>query len=317
MSIEKKYNILCATDDKYVPYCGIMLTSLFENNINCQINVYLLTEELNLSNRSILKELSLKYNQEINIVIVDGEKLNGCPIKPEDHVSLATYYRLLAPILVQQDIDRILYLDCDMVVNDSIEELYNIELKDTAVAAVLDEDYITREKYKRLDYPEEKKYFNAGMLLINLSYWRKNRVMERCFDYIHNNPERITFHDQDTLNYVLQDEKILISTRNNLQTGFLYIHNKYELKMMNEIIDSIKSPMIIHYTGPNKPWRKGSRHPFCKKFLYYKKISLWSDHPLINARRNWKEKLIKVINSIIWATGLKKRPQTYIIDTQD
>ncbi len=307
-----RYNILCATDDKYVPYCGIMLTSLFENNKECQLFVYLMTEGLSSDSHNILKELALKYNQNINIIIVDGKKLVGCPIKQGDHVSLATYYRLLAPILIPKDIDRILYLDCDMIVNGCIQELYNTDINNTAVAAVLDEDYMTPKRYKRLDYPNEKKYFNAGMLLINLSYWRKNKVMERCFDYIHNNSERIEFHDQDTLNYVLQDEKKLISIKNNLQTGFLYINNKFELNVMGEIINSIGAPVIIHYTGPNKPWSKGSKHPFAKTFIYYKKISLWKAFPLVKNKTTLYKRLIDFRNELMWLIGIKKRPKTYI-----
>ena len=116
----QQYNILCATDDNYVPYCGIMLTSLFENNKGLNFCIYILVEHLSNKSKSEFATLAKKYSQNIEIITVDGEKLKECPIRTGDHVSIVTYYRLLAPILLPSDVDKILYLDCDMIINGNI-----------------------------------------------------------------------------------------------------------------------------------------------------------------------------------------------------
>ena len=309
-------NILCATDDNYVPYCGIMLTSLFENNKEQNIVVYLMTGGLNEKNTIAFERLAINYNQKIQIVKVDNGALNSCPIRKGDHISIAAYYRLLVPILLPKSMDKILYLDCDMIINKSLEDLYNVEINNYALGVVLDEDFQNQDKYDRLQYDCKKGYFNSGMLLINFDYWCKNSVMERCFDYINNNPEKIKFHDQDTLNAVLQDEKKMLPITYNFQTGFLYKRYKFSAKIGRAIVKTIEDlPTILHYTGPGKVWVVGSKHPYVEYYLYYRSISLWKDFPLIDSR-SLKDRLLQFRNELIWMFGIKKRPQTYIIDRQ-
>ena len=310
------YNILCATDDNYVPYCGIMLTSLFENNKEADINVYILTENLNDINKEKIKKLSKIYQQRIEIITVDSEKLKDCPIQSDDYVSIATYYRLLAPTLLPQELEKILYLDCDMIVNESIDALYNTDIEDVAVGSVLDEDYLNVTKYMRLEYPQTDYYFNAGVLLINLSYWRRTNVMQRCLNYIKDKKDILTFHDQDTLNYILRNEKRELHTKYNLQTGFLYKSRKLEQHVIEEIDEAIYKPAIIHYTGLNKPWIYNSNHPYTDAYLHYKSISLWNSNEYIIHNRN-RTSIKEAILNIAYKLKIKKRYYNFIIEKQN
>lgn len=309
-------NILCATDDNYVPYCGIMLTSLFENNKNQNIVVYLMTAGLNKKNIADFDKLARLYHQAIRIILVDNEKLKKCPIRIGDHVSIVTYYRLLAPILLPKDVGKVLYLDCDMVINKSLLDLYEVNIEDYALGAVLDDDFQGQDKYYRLQYDSQKMYFNAGMLLLNLEYWRKNSVMERCFEYIYNNPNRLKLHDQDTLNVVLQNEKLLLPITYNFQTGFFHVQCNFSDEFLMQIYKIVKEvPIILHYTGGSKVWHIGSKHPYIEYYLYYRSISLWKDFPLIG-RKTLKDKLLQLCCEIIWRLGIKKRPNSYTIEKQ-
>lgn len=307
-------NILCATDNTYVPYCGIMLTSLYESNRNEHFNVYIMTEGLSSDNQSAIKCLANKYQTEINFVIVSKDSLKDCPIRVGDHVSLATYYRLLAPVLLPESIDKIIYLDCDMIINNEITTLWNTVIEDVALGAVIDESLDIQEKFNRLGYQNSKKYFNAGMLLINLHYWREHKVMERCFNCIRKMPDKLLYHDQDTLNVVLQDEKKFLPVTYNFQTGFLYRITPLSMSLKNEIYTSVACPAIIHYTGPSKPWQELSQHPYASFYQYYKRLSPWSNFPDIKC--SFCNKLLYFRNQLIWALGIKKRPQTYIIPKQ-
>lgn len=312
------YNILCATDDNYVPYCGIMLTSLFENNKELNFCIYILVEQLSNKSKNEFATLAKEYSQRIEIIIVDSEKLKDCPIRPGDHVSIATYYRLLAPVLLPSDIDKILYLDCDMIINSDITDLYNVDIDGYPIAMSLDEAFFEDEKYQRLDYDKKYSYRNAGVALFNIKYWRENNIVEKCFEYISNNTDRITFHDQDTLNALLHEKIKPLPIRYNLQTGFLFnAYKKNYKKEIGNIMDAITLPTIIHYTGPGKPWFKGSRHPFTKRFMHYKKISLWHKIPLANVKLTFRDKMHKLVTTLIWELRIKKRPETYIIKSQD
>ena len=311
------YNILCATDDNYVLYCGIMLTSLFENNQEDDIDVYLLTEGISKENNETLQMLANKYGKNIIPILVDNEILGKCPIRIGDHVSIATYYRLLAPYLLPKNIEKILYIDCDIIINGNLSSLYEINIEDHPAAMCKDEAFFIDEKYERLDYSKEYSYKNAGVALLNIQYWRENDLADKCLEYISKYPERVKFHDQDTLNALLHKDIISLPIKYNLQTGFLLTdYTKNYKNEFDEIIEAAKSPVIIHFTGVNKPWYKGSRHPFCNRFMHYRNISYWHSHPLKQHKQSLYDRIIGLRNNIIWSLGIKRKPQSYIIEQQ-
>ncbi len=311
----EKMHILCATDDNYVPHCGIMLTSLAENNRDVDLHIYIFTGGLSEDNREKFKELANKYGIRIEIITVDAELLNVATlsdtIKEGNHVTIETYYRLLAPILLPKDVDRVLYLDVDMVINASLKELYHWDIKNYALGAVLDENHHAETIYKRLGYPKSKQYFNAGVLLINLDYWRKNNVFERCLQCLEQEHEKLLFHDQDLLNIVLQDEKIFLPLTYNFQTGFYWKKLSFTADEKKHILKASIFPAVLHFSGTAKPWAELSPHPYTDYYLYYKRMSLWRKTPLIK-----KSLKFKIVN-LLWHLGIKKKPESiYLLPKQ-
>lgn len=315
--MSKKIKILCTPDDNYIPYCGIMLTSLFENNKDLDICVYVMCEHLEENNIADLKRLSGNYNADIKFITVNKETFKDCPIRTGDHVSIAAYYRLIAADILPKNLDRILYLDCDIIINSDITGLYDHDINEYAFGAIIDEAYFNNVKYERLCYDKKYFYINSGVILFNLDYWRKNNIAEKCLEYISKYPERVKFHDQDTLNAVLHKEMKLLPIKYNLQTGFLLTdYERYYKNEMSEILEATKSPVIIHFTGASKPWFEGSRHPYHKRFMHYKNLSLWKAHPLKKNQSGLYDRIIRFRNEIVWRLGIKKRPRSYIIEEE-
>ena len=308
-------NILCCPDNNYTPYCGIMLTSLFENNKSVIFTVYLVTTNLTKKNKELLAQLCNNYHNLIRIIEIDDINLDNCPIREGDHISIAAYYRIIAPLLLPFEIDRILYFDGDIIINGSIADLYNTNIKEHALGAIIDEDYLNCQKYHRLDRPVNNGYINSGVLLLNLKYWRKHHLVDKCLAYIRDNQEKLKQHDQDVLNAVLYDKIKLLPLRYNFQTGFIYKNSVLEDQIINKVQECMYTPIVIHYTGPNKPWYKNCKHPYKKRFLHYKSISLWKDIPM-QRKQSIKDVVINIIHEFIWRVGIKKRPQTYIIEEQ-
>ena len=311
-------NILCCTDEKYAPFYGIMLTSLFDNNKGEFFEIFVLTAGLKEETIQDLQTLVDANHSKLTVIIVDESRLKNCPIREGDHVTLATYYRLLTPVLLP-DVERIIYLDGDIIINNSLKPLWNTNLEDKALAAIIDEDYNGEERHKRLYIPQQIPYFNAGVLLINLKYWREHDVIIRCMKCIENMADKLLFHDQDTLNVVLHNEIKLLPLTYNFQRGFIdyAFYNNYDSKYQEEINSEKYKPTVIHYTGYSKPWHKGCRHPYASYFLYYWKKSLWSDMPLVKTNSSFKQRLSAIRNEIIWTLGIKKRPKTYLIERQN
>ena len=302
-------NILCCTDSNYAPYYGIMLTSLLENNGDLPIHIYIMTAGLSQSVTDLYDKLSERYNAKIFYIIVDEARLKDCPVRIGDHVSLATYFRLIAPVLLPENITKLLYLDGDIIVSDSILDLWNQDLTGVALGAVTDESYYLDTPFERLSYPKADGYVNAGVLLMNLDYWRTHQVTERLMDCIEKKGDLLSYHDQDAINLVLHKEIKLLPVRYNLQNGFLQEHHfrNFTLGLQEEIREAIEKPCIIHFGGKGKPWHRREQHPFLSYFHHYRKISLWSDLPLSGEKSLYLD-FHFVLRKIKQALGILPKP---------
>lgn len=278
-------HILCSADDKYAPWCGIMLTSLFESNPGEKFVVFLLTAGFNKKNETEIQRLAQRYQADIRFVSINMELLGGLSIREGDTVSLATYFRLLAPRFLPQDVDKVIYLDCDIIIDGSIRPLWESDIEGYALGAVIDESFYKDELYERLDYPKQYFYVNAGVELFNLKYWRENRCVERCLDCVFTHQEILTLYDQDAINKVLHREIKHIHPTWNFQHGFLlsWQYGYYTGELKQQIDNCTHNPVIIHFDGRSKPWHKDSQHPYTSYFLYFKDRSLWKDTPLIGS----------------------------------
>lgn len=196
-------DIVCSIDNNYVQHCCVMLTSFFENNKEEGNVIHLLTEGITEDNKKTIEELIHAYKGEFCYYLVNSEIVASFPIKEGDHLTIATYYRLLMADILPQSIDKILYLDCDIIINDSITELWNTSLDGYAMAAIEELGCSLPDVYKRLGYDKKYGYFNAGVLLINLQYWREHNLTREFLLYIAENYEKLKAHDQDVLNALL------------------------------------------------------------------------------------------------------------------
>ena len=149
-------DIVCSIDNNYVQHCCVMLTSFFENNKEEGNVIHLLTEGITEDNKKTIEELIHAYKGEFCYYLVNSEIVASFPIKEGDHLTIATYYRLLMADILPQSIDKILYLDCDIIINDSITELWNTSLDGYAMAAIEELGCSLPDVYKRLGY--DKKY---------------------------------------------------------------------------------------------------------------------------------------------------------------
>lgn len=312
--------IVCATDSKYIMPTGIMLTSLFENNMGEIVNVHLLHDEASTELLEAIKLLAERYHQNIKFYLVNNDTFKDFPIGLDyqlDHVgtSLATYYRLYLTEILSDNIDKVIYLDGDVLVVDKLTDMWNTDLSGYALGAVPDSYNNIVEHYNRLRYPPSKGYFNAGVLLVNLNYWRKHQVMALFMDYVKRNPDRLKCHDQDVLNYVFMDVKLDIPFRYNMLNEY-WFDIRYSLvswEYNTQIQEGQKSPAIIHFTCIPKPWYKNCLHPYKKIFERYKDLSPWKDVP----EKRWmslKYYLEKWAIQLVVALGLRKKD--YIIENR-
>ncbi len=313
---QQHINILCSTDNNYAPYCGVMLTSLLENNRQYHIDIYILTSDISSINRRRFEILEDCYDCSIVFLTPDKELLKNCPIKDGDHVSMATYYRIICDSLLPASVEKILYLDCDIIVNTDILELYHMDMGGSVVAACID-SYNTVHR-QRLGL--EDRYFCAGVMLFDLYKFREGDFGQKCLDAINENPDKFLYHDQDAFNLVLNNHVEFISPKWNMMSAFLR-RDKSDMHMSETFKAEIEQTLltesdklIVHYEYLPKPWQKWVMmpHPFTKLWYHYRSISPWPDAP-INCKVPLDFKFNVVLLRVMWRLGLKNRPKYYLV----
>ena len=294
--------IACNIDHNYIEYCGVMLTSLFMHNPDQEFAVYIINIGLTKSDKERILQLTQQYNATIVFCDVSYSLIESFPIRENDHLTLATYLRIFVTQLLPLYIDKVLYVDCDILVVDSIEELWNTNIESYAVAAIQERPPFDIDSAQRLEYPQEQSYFNAGILLINLRRWRQLNMTNLSLNYISNNPNKIVFHDQDVLNALLCQERKFISIRWNLMEFFLASTPEIQPERYEELSEAIKCPAIIHFTGRKKPWMYNCNNPYTYMYIKFARKHNWkvitkTDILRYYIRKYWHELRIKLLLS--------------------
>ncbi|WP_321478893.1 glycosyltransferase family 8 protein [uncultured Bacteroides sp.] len=296
-------DVVCNIDDNYTKYCVVMLTSLFENNKEEDFDIHIIAGDLSFLNKSIISAVvENKYAQKLHYYLVGDSLLSNFPIS-NGHISISTYYRLFLPSILPQSISKIIYLDCDLLVLGSLKPLWEENVDGFAIGCVEDMWSGKSDNYTRLCYDSSYSYFNAGVLLINLSYWRQCNFEKKALDYIQKYPERLLFNDQDVLNALLYNQKKNISFRWNMQDGFFRRKRRLRKESWNELDRDLKSPVIIHYTGAKKPWHYKSMHPYKSIYFRYLDLTQWSgERPKVNYLFYFN----RLFNDVVNFLGLSK-----------
>ena len=248
MEKNKKHIALCV-NDTYVEYIVPCILSIVKNNNPSNLCVHVLSDFISDKMKQRLLDVAQEYSSSlIRIHIVNDLILRGL----KDTWTIYTWYRVLLPEILDADVHRVLYLDADVIVAGNIEELFQLDMTNKAIAGTLDFLSKNRSTYQRCGYDMEKGYVCAGVLLMNLDYWREHDIANKVIRWGRDNNERIEFPDQDAINYICRDIKILLPLKYNIVDGF-FRDDFFYVKFPEELRECVESPAIIHYAG-QAPW---------------------------------------------------------------
>jgi lipopolysaccharide biosynthesis glycosyltransferase len=267
-------NIACASDNNYAQHLGVMIYSLLSNTTNTnEFKFYLADGGINESNLSKFNEISQKFKCEFEFIKPNIEYFKN--LKIYESYGLATYFRFF--LIDNINVDKVLFLDCDMIVEDDVRNLYDTELDSNIIGAV--PDILCPEKH--IDLITKKSYFNAGLMLIDVAKWKQNNISEKCVRFHLECEHLVEYADQDSLNYVLQDSwKKLPLKWNVLSKTKLALYNltstNRQIDNKNLIKDLAFNPSIIHYANRLfKPWFWLDPSPYKSNYIYNLRISPW------------------------------------------
>ena len=273
-----KINIVCAGNRNFIIPMKVMLKSLAVNTRK-NVEIFVLNKEWKGDDKIDFME-TFSNNKNISIKFLDMESyecLNH--FKTTKNIPIESYFRLFLPEVLPDNVEQIIYLDGDIIVEGDIEELWNIPIGEHALMAVSEmfheAHYVSSplalHTFKKLNIPEKSKYFNAGVLKINIKKWKENNIAKRIIDYLIENKDEVLWHDQDGLNAVLWTDWGELPSEWNVMTALFREEDFARIDMSKETACYImKNPKIIHYTNSKeKPWKETCTNPLKDRYFFY------------------------------------------------
>lgn len=247
-------SIVTISNDHYAVHLATMLFSLFENkHPETNYQIYIIDGDLSAENKMKINRLLQNYHSSPIYLTADKVLFEKC--KGWGHVSRESFYRISIPDLLDKNIKKALYLDSDLIINGDLQELWEHEkLEKHFLGAVVDPVDIAG-----IRLPRGYKYFNAGVLLMNLKMWRRYNISSKVLKFLNRNPSKIMWWDQDALNAVLYNKWFPLDIKWNFQVfrmGHLNIR-----------------PIIIHFNTDVKPWNGETL--LNEEYYYYRNRLDW------------------------------------------
>ncbi len=252
-----RINVCLSFDDNYAKYAGVTIASILANAKDSdELYFYLLDGGVTTENKEKILSLRTIKDCTIKFVPIDEDLFNDYKkIKTHKYITLPTYYRLKISELIP-DVERIIYLDCDVVANVSLEELFNADMGDCAVAGVRD----VEPKWAK----DNSTYVNAGILLLDLKKFKERNIEQAFLDYTKDHIETIKMGDQEIINEVLKNRIKLLEPKWNVQASHFIARSIYT-----------EFPWLIHYIGVWKPWHDNSFCYYNDLYFMYQSLTPW------------------------------------------
>lgn len=264
--------LVLASDDYYVPYLSALLQSVKDTSSPERLyDIIVLTRDISASNQSVMKQQIEQENISLRFYDVSMQMSDYVDLLDlHGHFQIETYYRLLMQDVLE-DWDKVLYLDSDMIVCRDIAELFDADVDGYLLGAVRDADtaglyngYNPQMKGYMDDVLGIKNpfdYFQAGTILFNLDEFRSTFETSEIFAFA--TAEEWKLLDQDVLNFIAQGCVKFLPMEWNVMTDWRGIRVKDIIArapkwLHDEYMEARKHPAIIHYAGPEKPWRDPS-----------------------------------------------------------
>lgn len=288
MTRQDTFCVAYGSDDNYAKFLGTSMLSLFEKNTDfARIAVYVLDCGISPENRQNLTGIAEKWQREIHFIDMQ-EAIKGLNLNLGAHkIAVASYARLFLASLLPEEFDRVLYVDCDTLVLDSLRPLWETEFGDALIAGA--QDVVDSYFLSVIRLDKSIKYINAGVLLINLAGWRAEKMQEKFLQIIASFGGNVPHHDQGTINAACGARRVVVPVRYNFTTSLfsfsartirrIYFLEDYYTQA--ELDAATKQPAIVHFTTGllGRPWEQGSTHPYRQAFRDAMARTPWAGTP--------------------------------------
>lgn len=250
-------NICISCDDNYAQHAGVVIASILCNaKSQDSLSFYILDGGISQDKKD--KILSLKTNRDclINFVEINEDDFEDYKVvNTHKYITLPTFYRLKLPQLLP-DVNRVIYLDCDVVVNSSLSELFNTNMEEYSIAGVHDID--------KKDVHNNSTCVNAGVLVMDLDNMRKYNIQDKFLEWTKKHIYEIKKGDQQIINETLRGKIKILDDRWNVQSSNFSNRSSFTQK-----------PKIVHFVARKKPWHYASFSYHRDLYFKYLQLTPW------------------------------------------
>ncbi|MDO4787542.1 MAG: glycosyltransferase family 8 protein [Johnsonella sp.] len=286
-------NIVYVSNEAYAGYLGVSLYSLYESNKEEEnLEVYIISTGIGKNSRERLFSTAKIFKRKLHIIDFSDIRERFKKSGDGGKFDISAMGRLFAGELLPQKIKRLIYLDCDTIVLRPLKRLWKKDLRGNLLAAVL-EPTVSEEMREDIGLGRNWKYFNSGVLLIDMERWRREGIKDRILAYYENIRARSIFADQDAINGALAGRIAVLSPEYNFFSNYKYwkyeellrISPYYRIISKQRYESARSHPVIIHFAGEERPWNKGCMNYYKRAYDKYKERSLWKGEPDVGGKR--------------------------------
>lgn len=295
--MDSKINIVFASDDNYAQHTAVAMASVLINTkVPQKVYFYLIDDEIKQFNKEKIIKTIHRLGGNIEFVKIKNSRLEDCYVSGE--LSRASYFRLDIANILDESVEKIIYLDCDLLVYDDIAKMWQFDVQGKAIAATCDlgimaSARVRKQKNKFIGLPFDAPYFNAGVLMMDLTKWRAGNYAESIIALATEN--KYPNHDQDALNKFFMNNWHEIPLRWDVIPPVFNLFLKIVTKpiLRKKAIEAKLNPAIFHYAGGYKPWEYEVHIGFNDKYYEYLKLTDFKDAKMPQFDKRRKNRSIR------------------------
>jgi len=281
------FHIALCADGAYLPHLGVAAFSLLLNNADKPLALTLVVSGADDADLRRLGSLAELFHVPVDLIELNPAAV--AQLGASGHISTASYYRLFLPTLLPDTVERVLYLDCDLVVDGDLQPLLEIDLGDRPLAAAVDRVVELTRREPSGD-ALDRRYFNTGVLMMDLAQWRRDNLHGRALEYARQAENPLQYADQDALNAVVDDEVRLLEPTWNYM---VFTRLRADLQQgLDEAQAGVKRPAVIHFAGVAKPWQSWCGSRYRRRYEDYRSVSPWRSLPYPESPRTVRQAIM-------------------------
>lgn len=289
-------NITFAIDDGYAKHAATALHSVLLNaktpgRYHCYI--FHKGDVTDGSSRK-LEQVANGFGAQVSFIEIPIDSLRWLPMN-RPHISMTTYYRLVMHKFLLADIHRIIYLDADTLATAPLEELWESDLDGNIIGAAPDEGGALQSR--RLRMGATHKYFNAGVLVLDMDGLRKTDLKALVLNAFEDRGEYVTLQDQDLLNIIFENKMASLDLKWNVNNR-IFVRNDLDPAYSDDQASAAaQNPGILHFTDTRKPWHTKCPNPYYDLYWFHRNQTPWAETNAEKSKRQLRRWLWRHLNS--------------------